>query len=151
MDDLRVAVIGVGRIGLAHAENLCRRIRGARLVAVTTSSPERAAKVRRICDFQTVYPDVESLLGSERLDAVVIASSTSAHVENVEQCAAAGFHILCEKPLGLSLSDCDRAVAAVRSAGVKLMMGHTRRFDAGYEEAIEFAKAKNVKIPGLTV
>jgi predicted dehydrogenase len=135
VDDLRMAVIGAGRIGRVHAENLVRRIRGARLVAVTTSSPERAADVQRACGAVAVHPTVEALLAAERLDAVVIASSTSAHTDNVELCAAAGVHMLCEKPLALTMPDCDLAAAAVAKAGVKLMIGHVRRFDAGHVEA----------------
>jgi predicted dehydrogenase len=133
--ELRVAVIGVGRIGLAHAENLCRRIRNARLVAVTTSRPDGAGEVRRICGTANVYSDIEALLGAERLDAVVIASSTSAHIDNVEACAAAGAHIFCEKPLALTVADCARAAEATANADVKLMIGHVRQFDSGYIEA----------------
>ncbi len=135
MSELRIAVVGVGRMGLTHAEHLVQRTRGARLVAVTTSSAERAEAVRRRCGAIPVYAGLDQMIETESLDAVIIASSTSAHVANVEQCAAAGLHILCEKPLGLSLEECGRAVDAVDSAGVKLMMGHTRRFDAGYLEA----------------
>jgi len=130
-----MAVVGVGRMGLTHAENLVSRIRGAHLVAVTTSSAERAAEVRRCCGAVPVYDDLDALLEAESLDAAVIASSTSAHVSNVEDCAAAGLHILCEKPLGLRLEECDRASTAARTAGVTLMIGHTRRFDAGSIEA----------------
>jgi len=149
MSDLRMAVVGVGRMGLTHAENVVHRIRGARLVAVTTSSAERAEAVRRRCGAIAVYDTLDRLIESESLDAVIISSSTSAHVENVEQCAAAGLDILCEKPLGLTLEDCDRAVDAVGSAGVKLMMGHTRRFDAGYEEAKRLIESGSIGRPVL--
>lgn len=135
MDDLRVAVIGVGGIGLVHADNLCRRVRNARLVAVTTSRPERAAEVRTLCGSLTAYPNIEALLSAETLDAVVIASSTSAHVDNVVACAGAGLHIFCEKPLALTEADCARASAATEAAGVKLMIGHVRQFEAGNLEA----------------
>jgi scyllo-inositol 2-dehydrogenase (NAD+) len=149
VNELRMAVVGVGRMGLTHAENLVRRTRGAQLVAVTTSSAERAEAVRRCCGAVSVYENTDRLIELESLDAVIIASSTSAHVENVEQCAAAGLHILCEKPLGLSLEDCGRAVDAVSSAGVKLMMGHTRRFDAGYEEAKRIIESGAIGRPVL--
>ena len=135
MDQVRIAVVGVGRIGLTHAESLARRVRGARLVAVTTSNEERAAAARACCGDVAVYPNLDALLGAGRLDAVVLASSTSAHADNVEQCAAAGMHIFCEKPLALNLPDCDRAIAAVERAGVKLMIGHVRQFDAGHVAA----------------
>ena len=88
MSELRIAVVGVGRMGQTHAENLVHRTRGARLVAVTTSSAERAEAVRRCCGAVPVYDDLDLLIESESLDAVIVSSSTSAHVENVEQCAA---------------------------------------------------------------
>jgi len=144
-----MAVVGVGRMGLTHAENIAQHIQNTRLVAVTTSCAERAEAVRRCCGAVPVYDNFTQLIESETLDAVIISSSTSAHVENVAQCAAAGLHILCEKPLGLSLSECARAVDAVRSSGVKLMMGHTRRFDAGYEEAKRLIEAGAIGRPVL--
>jgi myo-inositol 2-dehydrogenase/D-chiro-inositol 1-dehydrogenase len=147
MDQVRIAVVGAGRIGLTHAEALARRVRGAQLVAVTTSRPDRAAAACACCGLVAVYPDLESLLAAERLDAVVIATSTSAHAENVERCAAAGVHIFCEKPLALTLPDCDRAIAAAARAGVKLMMGHVRRFDAGHLEAKRYIEAGAIGRP----
>jgi predicted dehydrogenase len=135
MSDKRVAVVGYGRIGATHAENLARRVRGVQLVAVTTSNEERAIEARRLFGDVAVYADLDTLLAREELDAVVIASSTSAHVDNVVRCAAAGLPIFCEKPLALNLLDCDRAIDAVEQAGVPLMMGHVRQFDAGHVEA----------------
>ncbi len=147
MDQIRIAVVGVGRIGLTHAEILARRVTGARLVAVTTSKEQRAAQARRCCGDVAVYPDLDALLAAERLDAVCIASSTSAHADNVEQCAAAGVQIFCEKPLALTLEDCDRAIAAAERAGVKLMIGHVRRFDAGHAEAKRYIEAGAIGKP----
>ncbi|MBN1659418.1 MAG: Gfo/Idh/MocA family oxidoreductase [Anaerolineae bacterium] len=147
MDDIRIAVVGVGRMGLTHAENLARRVRGAHLAAVTTSSAERAAAAHRCCGQVAVYPDLASLLAGEELDAVCISSSTSAHPDNVVACAEAGVDIFCEKPLGLSLDECDRAIAAVERAGVKLMIGHVRRFDAGHVAAKEAIDAGAIGRP----
>ena len=132
MHELRTAVVGAGRIGLTHAELLSRRTRGARLVAVTTSSAERADAVRRSCGDVHVYTALDRLLAHAALDAVIIASSTSAHVANIERCAAAGLHMLCEKPLALDLEGCDRAMAAAEKAGVTLMVGHVRQFVSGF-------------------
>ena len=147
--ELRMAVVGVGRMGLTHAENLAHLTRGARLVAATTSSAERAESVRRRCGAVRVYDTLDRLIEAESLDAVIISSSTSAHIGNVERCAAAGLHILCEKPLGLSLDECSRAVNAVEKAGIKLMMGHTRRFDAGYQEAMRLIASGAIGRPVL--
>jgi predicted dehydrogenase len=135
MSKIRIAVVGIGRMGLTHAENLARRVRGVQLVAVTTSDEQRAAKARARCGDVAVYPDLEALLAAGGLDAVCISSSTSAHADNVVQCAAAGLDIFCEKPLALTLDDCDRAITATEAAGVQLMIGHVRQFDAGHIEA----------------
>jgi scyllo-inositol 2-dehydrogenase (NAD+) len=104
-------------------------------VAVTTSRLESTAAVRELCGDVNVHSDIDALLGSERLDAVVIASSTSAHADNVVACAEAGLHIFCEKPLSLTESDCARAANAADANGVKLMIGHVRQFDSGTIEA----------------
>jgi predicted dehydrogenase len=117
------------------------------LVAVTTSSAERAAEARRRCGAISVYERPEHLLEGERLDAAVVASSTSAHVDNVESCARAGLHILCEKPLALDVEGCDRAARAARAAGVMLMVGHVRRYDAGYEEARRIIESGSIGRP----
>jgi myo-inositol 2-dehydrogenase/D-chiro-inositol 1-dehydrogenase len=147
MGEVRMAVVGGGRMGVTHAETLAHRTRGARLVAVTTSNAERAGQIRNSCGEVAIYPSLDQLLEAERLDAAVIASSTSAHVENVERCAAAGIHMLCEKPLGLDLEGCDRAVAAAKAAGVKLMVGHMQRFDSGYVEAKRLIEAGAIGVP----
>jgi predicted dehydrogenase len=147
MGEVRRAVVGGGRMGVTHAETLAHRTRGARLVAVTTSNAERAGQIRNSCGEVAIYPSLDQLLEAERLDAAVIASSTSAHVENVERCAAAGIHMLCEKPLGLDLEGCDRAVAAAKAAGVKLMVGHMQRFDSGYVEAKRLIEAGAIGVP----
>jgi predicted dehydrogenase len=136
-------------MGLTHAENLAHRIRGAQLAAITTSSTERAEAVRHCCGGVPSYDSLESLIDGESMDAVIVSSSTSAHVENVERCAAAGLHILCEKPLGLGLEECDRAAKAAENANVKLMIGHTRRFDAGYVEAKKLIESGAIGRPVL--
>ncbi len=147
MDEIRIAVVGVGRIGLTHADILAHRVPGARLVAVTTSQAERAAAARACCGAVAVYATLDALLENEPLDAVAIASSTSAHADNVVRCAAAGLHILSEKPLALTLPDCDRAIAAAEKAGVKLMLGHVRQFDAGHVQAKRYIESGAIGKP----
>ncbi len=146
---LRIAVIGAGRIGLVHAENLAHRVRDAQLVAVTTSDPRQADKARRRCEDIAVFPTLEALLTDDTidLDAVAIASSTSAHPDNIKICAGAGLHIFCEKPLALSLSGCDEAIAAAEAAGVSLMLGHVRCFDSGYQAAKSRLEAGDIGRP----
>ena len=65
VDEIRIAVVGVGRMGLTHAENLAHRVPGVRLGAVTTSKEERVLEVRRACGDVPVYPTLGALLSEE--------------------------------------------------------------------------------------
>lgn len=147
MNELRIAVVGVGRMGLTHAENLAHRVRGAKLVAVTTSDQQRATEAQKCCGNVAVYSSLDGLLAAGEVDAVCISSSTSAHADNVALCAAAGLDIFCEKPLALTLADCDRAIAAAEQSGVKLMIGHVRQFDAGHLEAQRYIESGAIGKP----
>lgn len=133
--EIKMGVVGVGRIGIVHAATIAHQIGRASLVGVTTGNEERAAMARSVLGGVPVYRNMDELLEKAKPDAVVIASRTAAHVENVKQAAEAKAHIFCEKPLALSIDGCDGAINAARAAGVKLMLGHVRRFDSGYRQA----------------
>lgn len=84
--------------------------------------------------------DYDDVLGSE-LDALVIATATPAHLEQIEAGARRGLPMLCEKPIALSLEDTERAIAAVECAGVALQIAFQRRFDAAWRAARELVAA----------
>ncbi|MCY4107104.1 MAG: inositol 2-dehydrogenase [Chloroflexi bacterium] len=129
---MKFAVIGAGRIGQLHASHLAQAIRGAELVAVVDvampAAEETAARWAA-----KAYPDLRSVLAQEAIDAVCIASATETHIALIEEAAAAGLHIFCEKPIDHDLARIDRALAAVQQAGVLLQVGFNRRFDANAE------------------
>ena len=129
---IHTALIGAGRIGQMHAEHLAYRVSGATLAAVVDIDDAAAAA----CADQYQVPGYtryERVLEDPGVDAVAICTSSTTHQEIIEQAAAAGKHIFCEKPLDLTLERIDRAVQAVRSAGVLLQVGFQRRFDAGFQ------------------
>jgi predicted dehydrogenase len=119
-------VVGLGRIGRLHAANLADR---ALLLGVVDALEPVARAVggrhgvRWSTALDELLPDAEG---------VVIAAPTTRHAELVEQAAAAGRHVFCEKPLGFDLESAERAVAAARAAGVELQVGFQRRFDPGW-------------------
>lgn len=124
------AVIGAGRIGRLHARNLAGTIEGARLVTVMDADPEAAeaaafAGARATTDSEQIWSDPE-------VDAVLIASPTSLHAEQVAAAARAGKAIFCEKPVALDLEETIRAMRLVEEAGVPFQIGFNRRFDPGY-------------------
>ncbi|UCF09958.1 MAG: Gfo/Idh/MocA family oxidoreductase, partial [Candidatus Bipolaricaulota bacterium] len=95
------------------------------------------------------HGEPDPILGSDRVDAVFICTSTDTHAQLIEAAAAAGKHIFCEKPIALDLPSIDRALAAVEAAGVKLQIGFNRRFDPNFREARERVAAGDIGTPNL--
>lgn len=125
-------VIGAGRIGNLHARHIAGVIDGAHLVAVMDAD----AKAAERASFGGAYVtgEVERILEDRSIDAVLIASPTSLHAEQVTAAAAAGKAIFCEKPVALDLTETVAAMRAVEEAGVPFQIGLNRRFDPGYAE-----------------
>jgi inositol 2-dehydrogenase len=127
-----IGLIGVGRMGQVFAQHLAQGIPGARLVAIADTNPDHVQEAARRFEVEGAYTDPRALLERGDVDAVLVVTPTSTHVEVVQAAARAGKHIFCEKPLALTVQGCDAAIAAVEQAGVKLQVGFMRHFDAAY-------------------
>jgi inositol 2-dehydrogenase len=135
MSKLGVGVLGVGRLGRRHAENLKHRIPDAHLVAVADSDPAAALQVAKDLELEHSYPTVDGLLEQEDVQAIVIATPSNSHSDAILAAARSGKHVFCEKPIALTLEAADAALAAVRKAGVQFQLGFMRRFDPAYASA----------------
>ncbi|MCD5408847.1 inositol 2-dehydrogenase [Candidatus Bipolaricaulota bacterium] len=135
MGTLKLALIGAGRIGRLHAENLRRRLPDAEVVAVVDVVEEAARKLAAELGIPHAYGDPAPIFEDPKIEAVLICSSTDTHAQFIEQAAQAGKHVFCEKPIALDLERIDRALAAVEQAGVILQVGFNRRFDPSFAEA----------------
>jgi myo-inositol 2-dehydrogenase/D-chiro-inositol 1-dehydrogenase len=144
-----VGVIGAGRIGKLHAQNLAFRVPEARLVAIADVVVEAAQASAAACGCRTVYQDYHAVLNDRDIDAVVVCSSTDTHAAIVEDAAAAGKHIFCEKPLDLNVARIDRMLEAVQKAGVKLQVGFNRRFDSNFKRVHELVAAGEIGQPHI--
>jgi myo-inositol 2-dehydrogenase / D-chiro-inositol 1-dehydrogenase len=129
---LKVGLIGAGRIGRVHAGNLTSNIPSAELVMVADVFEESAKQCAQLYGIPSFAQDYHAVLDHPEIQAVVICSSTDTHAPIIEEAAQAGKHIFCEKPIALDLPSIDRALNAVRQAGVKLQIGFNRRFDPNY-------------------
>ncbi|MGW0960472.1 Gfo/Idh/MocA family protein [Streptomyces gelaticus] len=129
---MRIGLIGTGRIGSFHAGVLARHPEVDALV-VTDTDAARAAEVARATG-ATALPGTAEVFGGG-VDAVVIASATSAHAELIGRAARAGLPAFCEKPIALDLSGTLGALREVDRAGSVLQLGFMRRFDAGFRAA----------------
>lgn len=124
--DYKVAVIGAGAIAGRHLKALdaMSRVRG---VAVADVAEERAAACAQAYGLQP-YGDYRRMLEAERPDIAIVTLPHHLHKEAVMVCAGLGIHLLLEKPMGLSVRECDDMIEAVRNAGVTLMVGHTQHY-----------------------
>ncbi len=136
MKPLRFGIVGCGGISHLHAQCLQKlEVQGiAALVAGAEIDPQRgeawSAKWK-----VPVYASLERMLAETQLDAVTVATPSGLHGDCVLQCAAAGKHVLCEKPLDLDLAKADAALAAARKHGVTLGGIFQQRFAPGPRRA----------------
>ena len=131
---LRFGVIGAGRIGKIHAENLATRIPGVEVVAIADIDLKSAQDLAQRLHIPAALTDYHAILSDPSIDAVAICSSTDTHARIVIEAAAAGKHIFCEKPIDHDLAKIDAALEAVQKAQVKLQIGFNRRFDANFRK-----------------
>ena len=148
-ETLRVGLIGAGRIGRVHAEDLAYRIPEAELVAVSDVYFPAAEGLAAELGVSAVYQDHRPILEDAAIDAVLICTSTDTHASLIEEAALAGKQIFCEKPIALDLAAIDRALETVERAGVKLMIGFNRRFDPNFQRVREAVAAGEIGEPHI--
>jgi len=134
-DQLNVGILGAGWFGReAHLANLIR-MDDVQVMAVSSRSEQsRRAAQELVGDSLNTFADWQDVLKIEALDAVVIALTNDQHHAACLAAFAAGKHVLCEKPLGLTITECDEIVMAAESAGKVLQVGHEMRFQRLYEQ-----------------
>lgn len=132
---MNFCVIGSGRAGLIHARNLARRVPSTRVVAVCDPNAEAREQVGDELGIADRYEDYREAIARPDVDAVVIVTPTFLHCPIACAAAEAGKHIFLEKPMAVTLDECDAIIAATQQAGVKLQIGFMRRFDEGFLEA----------------
>ncbi|MDR1903007.1 MAG: inositol 2-dehydrogenase [Treponema sp.] len=141
-EKLKIGVIGAGRIGKIHAENIARFIPQVKLegIADIKLSAEQDSWAKGL-GARIVSRDPGEILNDPHINAVVICSSTDTHADLTIKSAGAGKHIFCEKPIDLSVPKVKSALEAVRKAGVKLQIGFNRRFDHNFARIREYTQA----------
>lgn len=125
---IKVGLIGAGNIAQnAHIPAYLKQD-DAELYAVYDLKKSRAEEVAQRFGFKHVAADLQEMVGLEELDAVTVCSWNKAHAQGVIAAAKAGKHILCEKPMALTVAESEAMAEAVRSGGVIFMMGFVNRF-----------------------
>ncbi|HOZ49114.1 MAG TPA: Gfo/Idh/MocA family oxidoreductase [Candidatus Hydrogenedentes bacterium] len=127
------APVGIGVLSFAHGHvgayvDVMKHFDDVRLVAAYDDNESRGTSTCAACGMRYT-PHVEDVLDDPNIQAVMVGSETSRHAELCVAAAQAGKHILCQKPMALSLGDCDAMIAAASRAGVVLALAFQMRHD----------------------
>lgn len=126
-EKVRIGVIGLGRAFLAMGPNFLDH---PDVALAAAADPNPQARARFQADFDLpVYETAAEICAAEEVDALYIASPHQYHCAHVQLAAEYGKHVILEKPMALTLADCDAMIAAVEDAGIVLIVGHTHAFD----------------------
>lgn len=146
---VNVGLIGAGRIGRVHAENLAYRIPEVTLCAVADVFVDSANKLAADYQIPVATVNPQELFDNPDIEAIVICSSTDTHAQFISAAAKAGKHIFCEKPIALDLAIIDQALADVEQNKVKLQLGFNRRFDPHFTAARQMVASGKIGQPNI--
>ncbi|WP_343563751.1 inositol 2-dehydrogenase [Kiloniella sp. b19] len=127
---LKIGLLGAGRIGVTHARAV-QSVAGAEIAAVF--DPVDAAAEAVMAFTGAKRASVEAILADPEIGAVIIATPTDLHADQIELAARAGKSIFCEKPIDLDAGRVRDCLKVVEQAGVHLMVGFNRRFDPSFQ------------------
>lgn len=143
-EKFHIALIGAGRAGMIHARNFKTSVPYARITAVCDPVGDAAAEAAKELELDKAYTDYHDVMTDDTIDAVIIATPTKFHCEIAIAAANAKKHILCEKPMAMTVEECDRMEQAARDNGVKLQIAFMRRFDRSFAEAKRMIDAGSI-------
>jgi myo-inositol 2-dehydrogenase/D-chiro-inositol 1-dehydrogenase len=149
LDKIKLGIIGLGRLGRKHAENIHYRIQNADLRAICSLVEEELESVGKEMSPKYCTKDFMEVIENDELDAIVIASSSQQHCRMLCAAAEAGRkNVYVEKPLGMTIEEIDQIKAAVRAnSGMRLQVGYNRRFDRSVQAAKEKLEAGFIGTP----
>ena len=133
----RFGIIGAGRIA-SHFCNAVKAAEGAEVVAVASTSPDRARDFAEKNGISQYYASYEEMLKSADINIVYIATTHNFHMDNLRLCFAYGKHVLCEKPMVLTAADAREAFALAKEKGLFCMEAMWSRFLPQYQKAKEW-------------
>jgi predicted dehydrogenase len=137
---LRVGVLGCGPIAqFAHLQS-CTKAANAELYAICDSAPDLLARMAATYAPRKTFADFDEMLADPGVEAVIVATSDAYHVPMSIKALVAGKHVLCEKPIGLSIEEGEALAAAVKASGKTLQVGHMKRFDPALQAARDFVQ-----------
>ena len=149
LEIINFGVVGVGRIGKIHIENLCHRLPGTGVNAVADVVKEDLQNVAKKFDIPYITQDYREILSNPAIDAIVICSPTNTHARIIEEAAANGKHVFCEKPIDLTLDKIKRVIEVVEQTDIKFQVGFNRRYDPNFLKVYHTVKSGKIGKPQI--
>jgi predicted dehydrogenase len=137
---LRVGVLGAGPIAQAAHFEAASKARNAALYAICDAAGDLLQQVAAIHQPQVTYTDYDAMLADPLVEAVIIATADQFHIPLARRAIAAGKHVLVEKPLGVTVEECEALRGELLASGLVLQVGNNKRFDPGIAFARRFIR-----------
>ena len=139
---LRAGILGCGIICQAAHLIGCSKARNIHLQAICDVAEELRTKMAAIYEPDSVYSDFADMLKDPDIDAVIIGIGDQFHVPCAKQAIQAGKHVFLEKPMGVSIKECQELKEMAQEKGLMLQIGHMKRYDEGLQYAKTFKEQK---------
>lgn len=139
---LRVGVLGCGPISQIAHFDACRKARNIELYAICDLADDLLQKMAAVHEPRVAYRDVDEMLADPQLEAVIIGTADQFHVPLCRKAVAAGKPVLVEKPLGVTIEECEQLRDEVLAKRLVFQIGNNRRFDPGIAFAREFVQTE---------
>ncbi|MBI2941566.1 MAG: Gfo/Idh/MocA family oxidoreductase [Chloroflexi bacterium] len=137
---LRVGVLGCGPIAQFAHFDACRKARNAELYAICDVAADLLTRMSAVHEPRVAYRDYDEMLADPQVEAVIVAVADQFHVPLCLRALAAGKHVFVEKPLGVSVEECEALRRRLRETDRVLQVGNNRRFDPGIAFARRFIR-----------
>src|SRR5512143_130253 len=144
---VRICMVGAGRVGRVHSNSIARHVPGGQVVAIVDPATEVLQATADEYGIPDCFSTLEAALERGEFNGVVITTPTPTHKPLALLAAAAGKHVFIEKPMAMSLADCDEIIAATRHHQVLLQVGFMRRFDPEFVAAAKRIEAGEIGQP----
>lgn len=138
------AIIGLGRIAAIFVAGV-QNSPNSKITALVSGHRDKALRIAHRYGVPESsiysYENFDSISSNKAIDAVYVALPNSMHAEYTTRAAKAGKHVLCEKPMGINVAECEQMIAACKSAGVKLMIGYRCHYEPLHLKSIDLIRS----------
>lgn len=148
MKKLKFGIIGAGRIGKLHIENL-RNHASVEVAAISDIFIDQTKTWAESLGIEKITSDFREILNDPDIDGIFICSSTNSHIPIILEAAKAGKHIFCEKPISFDIQQTKEALELVNQSGIKFQTGFNRRFDHNFKRVRELVEQGRIGDPHI--